>query len=129
MEVGRSFELDFEITEQLWSGFIHLFRDRNPLHTDEAFAQKKGFKGKVMHGNILNGFLSYLIGEQLPTRDVIIHKQTISFHKPFFLGDQIRLNAEVTAYHDVLQVVSLKYAYHNQSEEMIAKGTVQIGII
>jgi acyl dehydratase len=38
------------------------------LHIDDDYARSKGFKQKVMHGNILCGFLSRFVGELLPVK-------------------------------------------------------------
>eukprot|EP01037_Dinobryon_pediforme_P008328 gene8328-8414_t len=57
----KNFKQNFQVTDTVYSGFILTFGDKNPLHTDETFAQEKGFKGRVMHGNILNGFISYFV--------------------------------------------------------------------
>ena len=73
MKEGDCFEARFTVTEETYLGFISLFKDKNPLHTDATFARLRGFDDKVMHGNILNGFLSYFIGECLPMKNVIIH--------------------------------------------------------
>ena len=58
-KVDDKYEHTFKVSDEVYEGFIDVFKDTNPLHTDEAFARAKGFKGRVMHGNILNGFLSY----------------------------------------------------------------------
>ena len=67
-KIGDTFNEEFHVSDEIYAGFIQLFKDKNPLHTDQEIAIKKGFKGMVMHGNILNGFLSYFIGECLPTK-------------------------------------------------------------
>ena len=53
------------------------------------------FVKKIVHGNILNCFISYFIGEIIPTKNVIIIEQKISFVKPFFINDIISLNSVV----------------------------------
>jgi 3-hydroxybutyryl-CoA dehydratase len=115
MKEGDAFVRQFTIDEAVWSGFVALFNDRNPLHTDEAFARGKGFKGRVMHGNILGGFLSFFIGECLPRKDVIIHSQSISYTNPAYLGDTLDFSAEVTGVFE--------------SVMKVAKGKIQIGVI
>ena len=37
------FEESLTISEKLYQGFIDLFKDNNPLHTDESFAKEAGF--------------------------------------------------------------------------------------
>src|SRR5690349_15151584 len=83
------FQQTFLVSEKIYEGFIELFGDKNPLHTNEAFAVEKGFKGRVMHGNILNGFLSYFIGECLPVKNVIIHSQEIKFSNAVYVNDEL----------------------------------------
>ena len=62
---GDKFNEIFLVSENLYKGFISIFKDKNPLHTNREFAIEKGFRNIVMHGNILNGFLSYFISKEV----------------------------------------------------------------
>lgn len=126
---GQSFSRQFAVSEEVYSGFIALFKDRNPLHTDGTFAKQKGFKGEVMHGNILNGFLSYFVGECLPTKDVIIHTQEIQFKKPVYLDDQLQFEAVVQDVYESVRAVEFKFSFKNAAAETVSKGKIQIGIL
>jgi acyl dehydratase len=128
-EINESFEKEFTVSNDVYSGFIRLFQDRNPLHTDQAFAIGKGFRGVVMHGNILNGFLSYFIGEMLPVKNVIIHSQEINYKKPVYLNDTLKLKAAVKEIHESVNVVMFKFRFFNQANEIVAKGNIQVGIL
>jgi 3-hydroxybutyryl-CoA dehydratase len=128
MQQGDVFTQEFTVTDNVYNSFIQAFNDRNPLHTQEEVAQAKGFKGKVMHGNILNGFLSYFIGECLPLKDVIIHSQSISFHKPVYLNDTVTLKAEITDYSEAVKMVAFTFQFLNQEGIKVAKGKIQIGL-
>jgi len=94
MEKGNLFRQSYAVPEHVYHGFIELFDDKNPLHTSEEFAKSKGFPGRVMHGNILNGFISHFIGECLPLKNVIIQSQDIKYHNPVFINDRLELQAE-----------------------------------
>lgn len=61
MGVKRSFIVSLAV----YTAFQQCSGDYNPLHTDEEFARGKGFPERVMYGNILNAFVSMLIGESL----------------------------------------------------------------
>jgi 3-hydroxybutyryl-CoA dehydratase len=126
---GQPFEMEFIVSEEIYTGFMRLFKDRNPLHTDEIFAVSKGFKGVVMYGNILNGFLSYFIGEGLPEKNVIIHSQKIDYKKPVYLNDALTLRAQVDEIHESVKAVLLKYSFNNHANETVAKGLIQIGVL
>jgi 3-hydroxybutyryl-CoA dehydratase len=123
---GDIFKHEFTVSEKVYKGFIDIFRDENPLHTNVEFAQEKGFQGKVMHGNILNGFLSYFIGELLPTKDVMIVSQQIDFKKPVFLNDTLQFSAKVNEVHESVNLVEFKYDFTNSSNVKVAKGTITI---
>lgn len=127
--IGRKFESRFEVTPAVYNGFLDAFKDRNPLHTDAAFAKGKGFKSEVMHGNILNGFVSYFIGECLPTKNVIIYNQEISFAKPVYLGDSLSFAAEIVDFSEAVGAVQFSFAFRNSENVRVAKGKVQIGLL
>jgi acyl dehydratase len=128
-EVGAAFEKEFIVSDDIYNGFIKLFQDRNPLHTDQAFAIGKGFRGVVMHGNILNGFLSYFIGEVLPVKNVMILAEEINYKKPVYLNDRLTLKAIVGEVHESVNLVMFKFRFCNQTNEIVTKGNIQVGIL
>jgi len=131
-EIGAIYREEFLVSEEIYKGFVHLFKDKNPLHTNEIYATDKGFKSVVMHGNILNGFLSYFIGECLPTKNVIIHAQEIQFKNPVYLNDKLLFNSRVTGVFESVNVVEFKYEFFksldSNSIQIVAKGKFQIGL-
>ena len=126
---GEQFTREFVVSENVYNSFIETFGDRNPLHTDEAFAKSKGFKGRVMHGNILGGFLSYFIGECLPLKNVIIHSQEIKYFKPVYLGETVFFTAEVNDVYESVNTIEFKFIFESPEKSRLAKGKIQIGII
>ncbi len=129
IKAGDVFVSKYRVTPGLVSGFIELFGDRNVLHVDSQFAQARGFKDKVVHGNILGGFVSHWVGEGLPIKNVIIHQQSLKFSKPVYAGDEIELTGVVKEFHESVQVADIQLSFKNQTEQVVAKGTVQVGIL
>jgi 3-hydroxybutyryl-CoA dehydratase len=127
--IGDVYEQSFMITSETYGHFIQLSKDRNPLHTNSEFAIEKGFKGIVMHGNILNAFLSYFIGECLPTKNVIIHSQEIQFKNPVYLNDELNFKAEIDGYYESVKSIEFKYSFRNSDSKIVAKGKIQIGLL
>jgi 3-hydroxybutyryl-CoA dehydratase len=119
----------FTVTSGIYNALIEVFNDNNPLHTDTEFAISKGFTGKVMHGNILNGFISYFVGECLPVKNVIIHCQDIKYMKPVYLNDMLTLHAVVDEIYESVNVVKFSFYFENSNGIKIAKGNIQIGVI
>ena len=129
LKIHDRFEESFTISEQIYEGFISMFRDKNPLHTVEEFAISHGFKGRVMHGNILNGFLSYFIGECLPMKNVIIHTQSIQFKNPVYLNDTVFFEAVVVNVFESVNAVEFKFSFKNEASKELAKGKIHIGML
>src|SRR5207302_955981 len=116
-----TFTRNFVVTADLYQGFVDLFHDRNPLHVDDAFARSRGFRGKVMHGNILGGFLSYFVGECLPTRNVIIHSQEIEYKYPVYLDDVLAFEARVEGVHESVGAVEFTFRFRNADGATVSK--------
>ena len=83
----------------------------------------------MMYGNILNVFLSYFIGECLPTEEVIIHSQEISYKHPVYQNDVLRLYASVDGVYESVNAVTFKFRFVNSQELIVAKGKIQIGVL
>ena len=126
---GDEFSQYFKITEEVYRGFVDIFKDNNFLHTDNAFAQAHGFREKVMHGNILNGFLSFFVGECLPFKNVIIHTQEITYNNPVYMNDILKFHAVVAGVHESVNTIELKFYFENANKQKVAKGKIQIGIL
>ena len=129
MQKGDIFKQTFTVTDKIYQGFIEVFNDKNPLHVDNSFAVTKKFSSKVMHGNILNGFLSYFIGECLPLKNVIIQTQEIKYALPVYLNDKLELYAEIEDVYESVNTIEFKYYFTNLNNKKVAKGKIQIGII
>ena len=129
MKKGDTFQHSFKVTEDVYKGFIDIFKDRNPLHTDAAFAKQKGFAGEVMFGNILNGFISYFVGECLPIKNVMIVSQEIKYSKPVYLNDELEFYAQIADVFESVKLVEIKYHFEKSPKVKVAQGKIQIGII
>lgn len=128
-EKGSRFEQIYTVNETVHRGFISLFEDNNPLHTNCSYAQNKGFKSEVMHGNILNGFISHFVGECLPFKNLILQTQEIRFFRPVYLNDILFLKVEVNDYFESVKTAELKFLFQNQHQVIVARGKLTIGLI
>ena len=126
---GAKFSRQFVVSQSVYDGFIQTFNDRNPYHVSDDAAREKGFAEKIMHGNILNGFLSYFIGECLPVKAVVIQSQEIKFHKPVYLNDTVTLIAEVADFHESVRPAEMSFHFLNQNNAKVARGKISIGLL
>jgi 3-hydroxybutyryl-CoA dehydratase len=127
--VGERYTQQFTVSQAVYDGFREIFRDQNPLHTDDAYARAQGFAGRVMHGNILSGFVSYFVGEGLPTRAVIIHKQDLRFRRPTYLGDVLDFSAELVNHSEAVGALEFAFQFRNPTGDVVATGKVSVGLL
>lgn len=123
---------EYVVTDKVYEAFKACSGDTNALHVDETYACDKGFKARVMYGNILNAFLSHFVGMLLPTDRVMIHAQDIAYHAPFYLGDTLRLHATCDTVSEAAGVVIYKFKFTRDDDDkcrLIARGHIQIGIL
>ncbi len=68
--------------------------DFNPIHTDEAFAQKVGFPSIIAHGPLTLAFLTQALGRNFGPDKV--RAVTAQFRAPILPGDTLRVEGTVT---------------------------------
>ncbi|MEK7125833.1 MAG: MaoC family dehydratase [Patescibacteria group bacterium] len=95
IKIGSEASFEVVITEDMISQFVEITGDDNPLHTDESFAQKKGFPGKVAHGLLLASFFSRLVGKYFLGDDNLYLSQSIMFRKPVLVEETVRVKGVV----------------------------------
>lgn len=115
----------FEITSEKYKDFIRVSKDTHALHTIEKFAQEKGFKSIVVHGNLLNVFISYAIGIHLGLEDVMILNQSINFRQPIYIGDMLILELSHKTQLEFLPGSELGFVFCRGSEK-VADGKILI---
>lgn len=128
-EIWGGVTKSFTVTSDVYEAFQKCSGDMNPLHTDETFAVRKGFPHCVMYGNILNGFVSMLIGMCLPIKNIMITAQDIKFKNPVFMNDILEARMLVAGVFESVNIVELKFAFKNEIGETVAKGHVQITML
>ena len=128
VNVGTSFNHKFKVTKETYDLFINLSQDRNPLHIDDNFSISKGFKSKVIHGNIQNCFLSYFVGEIFPIKEVMILSQSIKYKNPVYENETLSFEAKVINYVESMKVFEFNFKFKN-SISIVSQGSLMIKII
>jgi acyl dehydratase len=122
MEVGDtlpSIEKDPVIKEQLVR-YAGATGDFNPLHTDDAVAQKAGLKGVIAQGPLIMGFVGQAITCWVPKR--YLKRFGVRFKGMTFPGDTISVNATVTE--KVSEGENLRILCHTEAKDQ--KGEIKL---
>jgi 3-hydroxybutyryl-CoA dehydratase len=114
------------ISETDIAAFATLTGDVNPVHVDEDYAKTTRFGGRIAHGMLTAGFISAVLGTQLPGPGGIYLNQTLKFTAPVKAGDTITASAEVVAYREDKRIVTLKTDCTNQRGELVLTGEAVI---
>lgn len=126
--VGQSASVDFVVTSADMQAFADISGDRNPLHTDDAFARSKGFDGAVVYGALLVAKASQLIGMKLPGRDSVWGAVSMEFRKPLFVGQPAQVEGLVTDVSPATGMVNLKLSVR-AAGKLLAKGQAEVLIV
>jgi 3-hydroxybutyryl-CoA dehydratase len=78
------------------AAFAEISGDHNPVHLDQAFACATPFKGIVAHGMLSAGYISAVLGNDLPGRGAVYVGQTLSFRAPVRPGDEVETEVKIT---------------------------------
>ena len=89
LKVGQSASVSHTVTERDVELFGEATGDMNPVHFDEAYARKTVFRGRVAHGVLAIGFMSAVMGTQLPGPGSIFLSATTDFKGPVRIGDTV----------------------------------------
>src|SRR5579862_8857893 len=90
LTVGQSATSDHTVTERDIQLFGEATGDMNPVHFDEEYARKTVFRGRVAHGVLTLGFMSAVLGNDLPGAGTIFVSSTTRFSAPVRIGDTVK---------------------------------------
>ena len=108
LALGRSAERSRVVTAADIDAFAQVTGDENPVHLDEAYATRTRFDGRIVHGILLAGFISAVLGNDLPGPGAIYLSQTLRFRRPVRIGDEVTARAEVMEINQTRARVTLR---------------------
>jgi len=95
IKTGDAAEFTKTVTETDVYLYAGITGDLNPAHINETYAAGTFFKGRIAHGMLMAGFISAILGMQLPGPGTIYLSQTLKFMAPVRMGDTITGRVEV----------------------------------
>lgn len=102
--------------------FAGITGDFNPAHVNEAHAEKTFFKTRIAHGMLLGGFISAVIGTQLPGPGTIYISQNLTFKAPVKIGDTVTTEVEAVEINHETNRVILTTRCTNQDGTLLVDG-------
>lgn len=127
INVGDSFSISRAIGDAEIDAFAALTGDISPLHMSQGFAAARGFRGRVVHGALLIGYFSQIVGVHFPGENALLATADARFLAPALSGDTIEFT--VTAEH-ISEATGLMraqgFARNEQSGALLVRCVLQI---
>lgn len=125
---GLSVTIERSVSEEDIQAFCELTSDYHPLHTDEAFARKQGFRTVIAQGLLISSYVSALIGMKLPGEKALIMSQSAKYMKPVYPGDELSITGAVKKRDKRFSIIQVKVTILNQNSEKVAEGDVMVQV-
>lgn len=122
LKVGEQADFSKTVSEADVYLFAGITGDFNPAHINEAYARDTPFKSRIAHGMLVAGFVSNIIGTQLPGPGTIYMQQELTFLAPVYIGDTISARVEVVELVQEKKRVRLKTTCVNQEGKPVLEG-------
>ena len=122
IKIGDKASFTKTISESDVYQFAGITGDFNPVHINSEFANQTIFKERIVHGILTAGFISAVLGTQLPGSDTIYLSQKVDFKAPVKIGDTVTAEVEVLEKKDSKKIIRLRTIVKNQLEQIVIDG-------
>ena len=97
LSVSNEFETSSTLTETHIVLGAGLFNDFNPLHVNQAFAEKSRFGSRIAHGYLTSNAMAAPLGMVFHSTAIAYVEHHIRFTNPVRIGDTLTVKWTVTA--------------------------------
>ncbi len=126
--IGRTAVRHLRVSAEMVDQFANLSGDRSPIHMLDGFARQRGFNARVVHGVMLAGFVSAILGMELPGEAGVIQDMQFAFRRPCHPGDEITIQVRVSEFFESVQTLILKVKITGSDGATLATGQIQSGL-
>ena len=125
IEIGHVSSFHRTITREDGLRFSQFTGDRNPLHVNSDFGKESRFGDNIVHGMLLAGLFSTLVGMYCPGERSLYLSQTAQFRLPLFYGEEVEVRGTVTDKSDAIMIVTLKMEIF-RGDDLIVVGEAKV---
>ena len=126
IQIGDSASFTKTVTESDINLYAGISGDFNPAHMDAEHAKGTMFGQRIAHGMLSAGFISNVLGNQLPGPGTIYMGQELRFVKPVYIGDTVTATVTVRERIEEKNRLKLDTVVTNQRGEPVITGTATV---
>src|ERR1044071_8578982 len=126
LTIGDSAEITKTINQTDIESFADVTGDHNPVHVDEAFAERTRFGRRIAHGMLTASLISAVLANKLPGEGSVYLGQTLQFVAPVFPGDEITARVIVKDIREDKPIIKLETVCVNQRNEVVIRGDATV---
>ncbi len=97
MQLGQQASYTRTLTDADVVLYAGITGDNNPIHLNADYAASTRFGGRICHGMMTAGFISTVLGTELPGVGTIYVSQQVRFKAPVRVGDTLSAVVTITA--------------------------------
>lgn len=117
------------VSREAIDAFILITGDDSSLHLNKDFAERKGFKGQVVHGMLLGSYFSTLVGKYFLGEDNLLLSKKIDFKKVVLVGDQVTISGVIRHKMEASRVLEIETVIKNSRGEKVVVGYARVKYI
>lgn len=122
LSVGEYTEKTHIVSDSEVQNYAEIVGDKNPIHLNDHFAAQTVFKKRIAHGMLIAGYISEVIGMELPGPGCIYVSQSLKFIAPVYLDDEITVRVQVEDVNIERNRITLQTTCMNQNGVTVIKG-------
>ncbi len=122
-EVGQTARRSRLVSTKDIELFTEISGDRNPLHYDQALAEKTRFGGIVVQGGVISAILNAVVAEDLPGPGTVFLQVNWSFRQPVRPGDTITGEVQVSKVREDKPITELETRVLLSDGGVVLEGT------
>ena len=122
LRVGERAEFSKTMTETDVYLYAGVTGDFNPAHINEEYAKRTHFKTRIVHGMLLAGLISGVLGCRLPGPGTVYIRQDMRFLAPVHVGDTITATVEILEVMTETERIKVRTVCANQEGAIVLDG-------
>lgn len=123
IQIGDTAQRTITVSGEEVERYREVTGDQNPLHT--LASGENRFDRPIVHGMLLAGFVSSVIGMQLPGPGSVYVSQELRFARPVYFNDTIVVTCKVIRFDPETRLTRLRTVIHKDGT-LILSGHAEV---